>query len=123
MNDILLPKNAIQVIRGTSKTLDLRVVDSHGKPVNLTGAAIILTVKNTVEDTRNIFQKTTANPSQVDVIDPYGGRAQIFITPDDTANRDIKQYVFDVWVILVTGARYAVVPPSIFDLQAGVTVL
>jgi hypothetical protein len=122
MDDVLLPKNSVQIIRGTSKTLQLSVVDSNRKPVNLTGTTIIMTVKETVDNHKNIFQKTTNVATQIQITDPFGGVAQIFITPADTQNLDIKQYVFDVWVILTSGARYAVVPPTIFDLQAGVTV-
>jgi hypothetical protein len=121
MEDVLLPKNSVQIIRGTSKTLQLSVVDSHHKPVNLTGATIIFTVKNRVEDRQNVIQKTTQDPTQVQITDPFGGIAQIFLVPADTQLRDVKQYVFDVWVILTSGARYAVVVPAIFDLQPGVT--
>ena len=122
MDDVLLPKNSVQLIRGTSKTLQLSVVDSNRKPVNLSGATIIMTVKNTVDNLKNVFQKTTNDPTQILITDPFGGIAQIFINPSDTQYLDIKQYVFDVWVILTSGARYAVVPPTILDLQAGVTV-
>lgn len=122
MDDVLLPKNSVQIIRGTSKTLQLTVVDSHRKPVNLTGTTIIMTVKDTVDNLRNVFQKTTADPTQILITDAFSGIAQIYINPSDTQNRDIKQYIFDIWVILTTGARYAVVPPTIFDLQAGVTI-
>lgn len=123
MDDVLQPKNAVQIIRGTSKTLQLTVVDSVSKPVDLTGARVVMTVKDRFEDTKNVFQKTSDAGTQVLITDAKGGIAQIFINPADTQDREIKQYVFDVWVILSSGKRYAVVPPSIFDLQPGVTVL
>ena len=121
MYDVLLPKNAVQIVRGTSKTLQLAVTDPQSKPVNLTGATIIMTVKNRVEDQKNIFQKTTADPTQVKITDSFGGIAQIFIQPTDTQFRDVKEYVFDVWVILPSGARYDVIPPTVFELTASVT--
>lgn len=123
MDDVLLPKNAVQIIRGTSKTLQLSVADATGKPVDLTGSRIVMTVKSKFEDTTNVFQKTTDQATQVLITDARGGVAQVFINPADTQDREIKQYLFDVWVILSSGKRYAVVPPSIFDLQPGVTVL
>lgn len=120
---ILLPRNSVRVIRGTSKTLQLSVVDERNKPVNLTGATVVMTVKNQVDDLRNVFQKTSAFSSQVLIIDPFGGLANIFLQPADTQFLDIRQYVFDVWVIFPSNQRFAVVPPTIFDLQAGVTLL
>jgi hypothetical protein len=123
MDDVLQPKNAVQIIRGTSKTLQLSVVDSVNKPVDLTGARVVMTVKSRFEDVNNVFQKTSDFVAQVQITDAKGGIAQIFINPSDTNERDIKHYVFDVWVILASGKRYAVVPPSIFDLQPGVTIL
>ena len=123
MDDVLLPKNAVQIIRGTSKTLVVTTTDSKGKPIDLTGARVIMTVKGRVEDTQNVFQKTTDVLTQVEVTDPKAGIAQIYISPSDTQTQEIKTYVFDVWVVLTSGKRYAAVPPSLFDIQPGVTIL
>lgn len=121
--DILAPENALLVIRGTSKTLKLSVVDDNGKPVDLTSAQIYMTVKQALGDVQNVFQKSTASSSQILITDPRGGTANIFLLPGDTQRLDIKPFVFDVWVILASGKRYAVVPPSVFEVQAGVTYL
>lgn len=123
MTDILQPKNGLIVIRGTSKTYTLTVTDASSKPVNLTGARVVFTVKQRLSDTQVVMQKTTDDPTQAVVTKPFAGEAEIYLTPADTKNLSPKQYVFDVWVVLTSGKRYAVIPPSTFELQAGVTVL
>lgn len=120
MDDILLPKNAIQIVRGASKTLQLAVVGPECKPYNLTGGTLLMTVKDRVEDLNNVFQKSSANSSEILITDYYGGLANIFIQPVDTQNRDVREYVFDVW-LLIGGNQFVVIPPSIFDIQAAVT--
>lgn len=121
---VLDPKNALQVIRGTSKTLLLTVADSStAKPVNLTGARVIFTVKRRLEDQNPVIQKTSDYSTQVLLTTPTAGQAEIYLTPSDTQTLEVKDYVFDIWVVLASGKRYAVVPPSVFSLKAGVTVL
>lgn len=122
-NGLLLPENAVTVIRGTSKTLELTVTDSNGSPVDLTGAKVVFTVKARVEDQIPLIQKTSDTLAQVTITSPTEGKAQIYLDAADTQTRDIKKYVFDVWVILSSGKRFAVVPPSVFEVQAGVTLL
>jgi hypothetical protein len=121
-NEILLPENAIQVVRGSSQTLALSVVAASGKPFDLTTAVIYMTVKNTLDATMNVFQKTSANILQIEITDPRGGLANVYLVPADTQRLDIRPYVFDVWVV-VSANRYIVIPPSTFEVQAGVTFL
>ena len=119
----LLPENAVTIIRGTSKTLELLVTDSVGKAVDLTGAKIVLSVKENLGDTNPLIQKSSDVSMQAQVTAPRLGKAQIYLVPADTQTLSIKQYVFDVWAIFAGGKRFAVVPPSIFEIQAGVTIL
>lgn len=124
MTNILLPKNALTVIRGSSMTLRLTVTDpTTNRPVDLTGARVVMTVKGRAEDATPILQKSSDSPAQAVITAPTYGIAEVYLVPADTEKKTIRQYVFDVWVVLVSGKRYAVIPPSIFDLQAGVTVL
>lgn len=124
MTDILLPKNAITVIRGSSKTLRLTVTDPDtNKPVNLTGATVVLTVKKRNEDAQNVIRKTSDTPAESVITNATAGIAEFYLVPADTKSKDAREYVFDVWLIMPSGKQYAVIPPSIFDLQPGVTVL
>ncbi len=119
----LLPANSLSVIRGASKTYQLTVTDENGASINLTGATVYFTVKKTIQDTEPLIQKKSTDITQINIVSPRAGIAQIFLKPADTATRDVGDYVFDVWVVLTTGKRYPVVPPTTFEIVSGVTVL
>jgi hypothetical protein len=119
----ILPENAVTIIRGTSKTLELVVTDADGKAADLTGAKVIMTVKEHLTDTVPLVQKTSEVPAQAQVTVPREGKARIYLVPADTQTLATKQYVFDVWAVLASGKRFAVVQPSTFIVQASVTVL
>jgi len=97
------------------------VTDPTGVAVDLTGATVYFTVKISISDTNSIVQKKSTNPAEILINAPRAGQAQIFLGPSDTQNLDINEYVYDVWVILASGARYPVIPPSILEVEAGVT--
>jgi len=115
--------NTLTVIRGTSKTYELCVVDEANEPVDLTGATVYFTVKRCTSEETAVLQKTSANIAEIEIVTPKGGIARIYLTPTDTKSLDIREYVFDVWVRLASGKVYAVIPPSTLSVQAGVTVL
>jgi hypothetical protein len=118
---ILYPKNAITIIRGSSKTLKLTVSDENNALVNLTGATIYFSVKVSDRDSHPLFQKSTLNPAQAEITVPREGVALIYLQPSDTQNLDPHEYLFDVWAILANGKRYPVVQPSIFAVQPGIS--
>lgn len=121
---ILGPENEVEIYRGSSKTYELEVVDGDEAAVDLTGARIVLTVKCDVADPAPLIQKDSqAGATQVDINHPKEGRAEIKFAPSDTQTLDVGEYVFDVWVVLASGTRGPVVPPSPFRVIAGVTVL
>jgi hypothetical protein len=120
---ILLPENAVSVIRGSSKTLNLTVKDKHGEPVDLTGSTLYFTVKRKETDRDCLIQKISTDSAQIEIASPATqGTAQIFLQPSDTTI-DPGKYRFDIWVVLASGARFVVVPPSVFEVKVGVTVL
>ena len=122
---ITQPKNTIRIIRGTSKTLELSVIDEEGDAVDLAGARVIMSVKRTLDEKAPLFAKDSAKGSaQVEIQSPTkAGKADIYLLPSDTHTLDVGDYLFDVWVILSSGKRYAVIPPSTLTLEAGVTVI
>jgi hypothetical protein len=120
---VLLPENSVSIIQGTSKTLQVCVVDIHGKPVDLTGGQAFLTVKRIIQDPAPLIQKSTRNPAQSIITVPRHGIVQFYFGPSDTQTLDPVDYVFDVWVILASGSRYSVVPPSVFQIIEGVTII
>lgn len=118
-----LPANGISFIKGTSKTLELTITDAFDEAVDITGSRVIFSVKTLLTDPAPLIQKTSDTVAEVDITAPRLGKAQIFLSPSDTAGLDSQDYVFDVWVILSSGKRYAVIPPSTFRLEPSVTII
>jgi hypothetical protein len=123
MTGILRPENALQVVRGSSKTIDLTVTNEDGNPVDLTGSTVYFTVKRLVTDASPLIQKKSSDALEIDIFDPRGGVARIYLNPADTQNLALNPYVFDVWVVLSSGKRYPVVGPATFDMLPSVTVI
>lgn len=117
------PENAVAIIKGTSRTYEIRVQDEHCAPVNLTGCTMYFTVKEHQTDIAPYIQKTSLNVLEIEFTDPLGGVARVYMNPLDTFNARVKPYCFDAWLILTTGKRYVIIPPSVFDIQAAVTVI
>lgn len=123
MASSILPENALSIIRGSSKTLELSVVDDSDAAVPLTGAQIYFTVKRCADDSQSLISKTTAVITQIEITSAVGGKARIFLNPGDTQNMPAGNYTFDVWVVLTSGKRFPVVLPSTFEVLPGVTVI
>jgi len=123
---ITQPKNTIRMIRGTSRTFELSVTaEEDESPVDLAGARVIFSVKRSLDEKVPLIKKDSqAGAAQVAIQAPTkAGKADIYLVPSDTHTLDAGDYLFDVWVILSSGKRYAVVPPSTLTLEAGVTVI
>jgi len=121
--DFLTAQNTITIFKGTSKTLLLKVKDSKLKDFDITGATIYFSVKAVETDTNTLISKNSSDIASIEITSPREGIAKIYLSPSDTKNLSVKQYVFDVFVILASGKRYVAVPPSPFDIKATVTVL
>jgi hypothetical protein len=121
---ITQPKNAVIVIRGESKTFKLCVVDESGVPVDLTGARLIMTVKEDITDELCVIRKDSSKGvGEIDIDEPKAGCAKIYLTPSDTHNKDCGEYIFDVWVVLASGKQHPVIKTTTFQIVAGVTVI
>lgn len=120
----LSAENAVDVVRGTSRTLSLTVSDSHGDAVDLTGSRVVFTVKcRASEVDPEIFKDSANGALEVAITGPTLGQAEVYIQPADTHNLTVGKYVFDVWVILVSGERHLVVGPGEFNVKQGVTLI
>ena len=115
----------LTILRGSSKTLLLTVKDSGKNLVDLTGAKVLFTIKRNIEAAAELVRKTTDEALEAVLLTQSGdtlGQAHIFLTPSDTLTADpARDYVYDVWVELVSGKRYAVIVPSQLDLRRAVT--
>lgn len=118
---LLVPEFTLVFVKGESRTLDIIITDGDDKPIDITGATVIFTVKADFDDQFPLIRKTTANVSEGVITAPRAGKARIFVTPADTFNLDTDfDYMYDVWVILSTTARHAVIPPSVFRVTDSV---
>lgn len=119
-----LGAQTIELFKGQSKTFLLSVKEEPANtPADLTGATVYFTVKRRVGDATAIIAKTSATVTEIEILVPEtDGKAKIFLSPSDTNAMSPGNYVYDVWVELVSGKRYPVIEPSAFVLKDSVTV-
>lgn len=108
----------ISIVKGENKTLELTVRDKDNNIVDITGHTLIFTVKLNTKETANLFQKTSGNPAEIDLVDPTNGRADIFIDPIDTSSSSILpgEYVYDIWTITPSSDEFAIIKTSEFKI-------
>jgi hypothetical protein len=85
----------------------------------------LFTVKRDLAEVAPLIQKDSAvGPAQIEIMTPpKAGKARIYLSPSDTQRLDAREYVFDAWVVLSSGKRHPVIPPSVFEIEPGVTVI
>lgn len=121
MGSLLLPENALVIVRGSSRTLELSVTDENNNRADITGARVYFSVKVEPFDERPLFQKSSLDSSQAEITTPREGKAQIYIQPADTQYLDPHEYVFDVWLVFPSGRRIPVIKTSVFSVQPAVS--
>ena len=121
MSTLLAPKNAISIYQGASRTLALTVLDAGGDAVDLTGATAYMTVKKLLSDSTALVRKASTDVAQASIVTPRAGKVEFYLVPADTKTLDAGRYVFDMWVQLASGSRYAVVTTSTFEVRGAVT--
>jgi hypothetical protein len=96
------------------RTLSLTLKYPDKQPVNLTNSKCVFTVKEKTSDLDSaaVFQKKTASAGgsvdEFNIIDAAGGKAEIYIIPDDTEDANPGIYLWDVQVTLASGKTYTV---------------
>lgn len=121
MTSYLNTENALEMVRGTTKTLSLDVQDEDGDVFDLTGVTIWFTMKKVITDIDFVVQKKSDVLAQITITDAKAGECEIYLLPDDTKLLDVREYVFDIWLVTMTGARYLVAGPSTLEIQNSVT--
>ena len=111
-----VPYEKIELYADNDRTLRVFVKDGELNIIDLTGATLVLTVKET-KGGSVVFQKSTSNPSEGAIGAADEGEAFFYIVPSDTASLDIRQYVYDVEVTLSTAKKYTVLEGIIDLLQ------
>ncbi len=104
----------IEIIRGTSNTFSIDVVDADGRPYVLgDGESIIFGIKKKAEDPSPIFVKTASAGT-------IGGNYVVAISPADTADLDCGRYAYDVGLKKGTDF-FNVIEPNPFIIEPNVT--
>lgn len=106
-------KQRIEIVRGTTNTLEVDIVDDSGAPYNLgSGEKVVFGIKKKPEHEKVIFAKVG------EIV--YEGKYRVVLDPADTENLPGGDYYFDVAVESPT-AFHNVVVPSRFTLVANIT--
>lgn len=91
-----LTRGTLEIFRGDSVLWHFTVVDRFGNPVDLTGASIYLTVKDSEESTSEIIAVAGS------LTNPREGQGSFYIPPGSTAISP-GVYVSDIELVLPTG--------------------
>lgn len=110
-----VPYESIDLFANNNRTFRVYVKDSDLNIINVTGCTGVFTIKKTKADAPQII-KSTAIPAQGAIGSPDQGELLFYILPADTVNLDIRQYVFDVRLILPSNATYTVLE-GVINLQ------
>ena len=98
---------SIQMYRGDNRNVVVTVTDGDDVAINLTDGSMKFTVKDSVDDTVNVFQLTSATVTEIDFTDAAAGEATIYLTPTQTGELS-GQYVFDIQFVNSDGKIYTV---------------
>lgn len=113
---------ALQVVRGASARYDLTLTAETGRPENLTGARVLLSVKLDVTDENPRVRKDSNTlPSTITIVDALGGVIRVEFVPADTHHLDPGLYRYDLWVIYQDGRRVPVIPDSTLEVLPSIT--
>jgi len=86
--------NAIEIIRGETKFLEVEVKTSAGRIAKLQGAVLYMTVRKRPDADALVVKKTGDG---IEVTDASKGRALVTLNINDT-NLEAGEYRYDVWV-------------------------
>ncbi len=88
--------NKVQVVRGQTKVLQIKVKTKAGRNAKLTGATLYLTVRQR-PNTDVLITKTTPAENGIEITDAAKGEAIATLSITDT-DLEAGQYRYDVWV-------------------------
>ena len=113
--------SAITVIQNTNSSFDLAIVYPDGRPKNIAGARIVVTV--TDSNGIDVIVKTTDDPTQMLVVSAVKGRARVLFKAADTVNLPLTgptvAYTYKAVATYANSATDEIVEPSVFELSLG----
>jgi hypothetical protein len=116
---VSLPTEAgLVVYVGQTLDLEVRCVDSRGKPVDLTGYEVLFTARQNAS--LPIITKSSAVDGEIDV-EPLLGKVTVHLKAADT-EVSAAQYVYDLWAVKASPLqRLVLIPPSDFVVEVAAT--
>ena len=103
----------IEIVRGTTNTLNITIVDANGAPYNLgSGEKVVFGIKEKPEHKEVVFAKVG------EIV--YEGLYKVVLEPVDTENLPSGNYYYDV-AIESGEAFFNVIEPSPFIVVANIT--
>ena len=123
-----------RMTQGQTKTITLRVRDSNGQPVNLTGDKIYFAMRADVKIAPSVQLTMTSPPEEgfrtgIVIADQtqYPGQFMITLIPSDTASLvalgDDDPWIYDVWIVDDDLGTVPVVDKSTMGLYPPVTIV
>lgn len=115
-----LPTEAgLVVYVGQTLDLEVKCVDSRGKPVDLTGYEILFTARAMVSQVA-LIEKSSAVVGEIDV-DALVGKVTVHLTATDNEVPE-GSYVYDLWAVKAAPVRrMLLIPPSDFVVETTAT--
>lgn len=114
--------NRISLVRGTTKKLNVDLVDENGQPIScarLVGASAEFLLRDQPTDVVNILRYTTAlNPDNLafQTLEPV---LDLTFLPADTSALALQLYFYQVQITLSTGDVLPVIEWDLLDLNLG----
>ncbi|HOS92270.1 MAG TPA: hypothetical protein PLQ54_03075 [Armatimonadota bacterium] len=108
----------IERYRGDSYPETFTVTDAAGTPVNLEGAVVRFTVKDSPHHTEAVLAKSSTQPGQIQLLTP--GTFAVCFSPTEMSNLEVRRYLYDVEVTLGDGTIHTVACDYL-DILADVT--
>lgn len=124
LSSLVSPENTIEIVRGSSRILEVAVTDLDNNAVDITGGRIVMSLKEDVDDPDSavLFVKDSTDATEATIVSGPLGTARVFLGPADTHNLEPgREYVYDIWLVQVSGDRFSVVGPAVFKVLDSVT--
>ncbi len=116
-----MTSNNISLVRGTSYSDDIKLVDESGEFISaerLKDAYAEFMLKTTPTAPTNVLLLTTADPTRL-LISSEDGLLHLYLLPEDTQILPLALYAYQITVVLTDGSHYVPVEYSLFDLNLG----
>ncbi len=111
----------LTIQRGASLDVRIAVVDAAGAPIDITGSRIWMAVHRCDRAESRVLVKDSDTAGHVTIephVSPTEGEFVVHLVPADTSGLTGVRHLYEIWLELPSGDRYAVVPRSNLTLTA-----